>query len=158
MKEHVEEALGDSKIYDAREDAYKTNDKVPFRVSPTPFTLTAEQKREVENIGNDVVSYFKAIDELYNTDSEVHELLNTGKPEMFLVQRPAQYLFVRPDIIITDEGFKICEIETSPFGLALAEVLNNAYRRGGVRDISCRRCPASISAHRYANRGENSVQ
>ncbi len=148
MKERIEEALGDSKIYEAREDAYKTSDKVPFRVSPTPFTLTPEQRREVENMGNDVVAYFKAIDELYKTDSEIHELLNTGKPEMFLVQRPAQYLFVRPDIIITDEGFKICEIETSPFGLALAEILNKAYRRGGVRNISYRRSLATARARR----------
>lgn len=135
MKDRIEQIVGETEIYKARKDEFDTDDKVPFRVSPTPFILTPEQKTEVENIGNDIVAYFKAIDELYRTDSEVQGILNTGKPELFLVQTPTKYLFVRPDIIITPEGFRICEIETSPFGLGLAEVLNRAYRQGGFETL-----------------------
>ena len=64
-------------------------------------------------------------------------MLDTGKPEIFLTDdsRPSRYLFVRPDIIITPQGFTICEVETSPFGLALSEVLNRGYRQEGFETL-----------------------
>ena len=131
MRERIEEIVGDNEIYKARRGEFETGEKIPFEVSPTPLVLTKEQKRELEDVGNDIVAYFGSINELYATDSEIREVLDTGKPEVFLVQKPMKYLFVRPDIIITPEGFRICEIETSPFGLALADILNTAYRKEG---------------------------
>lgn len=135
MRDRIEQIMGDTEIYKARVDEFKTADKVPFRVSPTPFILTPDQKREIENIGTDVVAYFKTINELYSINNEVREILDKGKQDLFLMQKPTKYLFIRPDIIITDEGFRICEIETSPFGLALAEVLNKAYSQGGFETM-----------------------
>lgn len=135
MKDRLEQVIGDTKIYNARRDEFKTTDKVPFRVSPTPLILTPDQKKEVNNIGADIIAYFKIIDELYTTNNEVREILDTGKPDLFLIQGPAKYLFVRPDIIVTNEGFRICEIETSPFGLALAEILNKAYSQEGFETM-----------------------
>ncbi len=135
MRERIEDATGGHNIYEARRGEFETGEKVPFRVSPTPLDLTSDQKKELENIGNDVVAYFKTISELYATDSEIREILDTGKPELFLIQEHVKYLFVRPDIIVTPEGFRICEIETSPFGLALADMLNTAYRQEGFETL-----------------------
>ena len=42
---------------------------------------------------------------------------------------------LKPDLIITPQGFSICEIETSPFGLALAEILNRAYQNQGFETM-----------------------
>ena len=135
MKDRIERIIGNTEIYKGRKDEFKTTDKVPFNVSPTPLVLTPDQKKELETIGVDIVAYFKTIDELYATNDEVREILDKGKPDLFLIQGPTKYLFVRPDIIITDEGFRICEIETSPFGLALAEVLNRAYSQEGFETM-----------------------
>ncbi len=135
MRSRLEAVLGNHSIYKARRDEYDTGQKIPFRVSPTPLQLTAAQRKEVLVIGADVASYFQAVDELYRTDSRVRALLNTGKPEIFLAERPSQYLFVRPDLIVTPKGFAVCEVETSPFGLALAEILNRGYRQEGFETM-----------------------
>lgn len=71
-------------------------------------------------------------------------ILDTGKPQIFVGDNPAHYLFVRPDLIITKGGFAICEIETSPFGLALAEILNQAYQNQGFETLVA---AGSLSEH-----------
>ena len=64
---------------------------------------------------------------MYHKNEAVRLLLDRGKPDRYKNVKDVRYLFLRPDLILTEEGFAICEIETSPFGLALAEVLNDAY-------------------------------
>ncbi len=137
MKEALEACMGDHAIYSARRKEYDTGQKIPFRVSPTPFVLDDVQKKEVMAIGSDVVSYFSAIDILYKTDERAKKVLDTGKPEIVLgdAEKSSEYLFVRPDLIITPHGFSICEIETSPFGLALAEILNKGYQQEGFETM-----------------------
>lgn len=70
--------------------------------------------------------------------------MDTGKPQIFIGDNPAHYLFIRPDLIITEGGFSICEVETSPFGLALAEILNQACQNQGFETIVAR---DSLSGH-----------
>lgn len=122
-------------LYHARVKRYETGNKIPFRVSPNPLELSIPQAKEVREIGRDVACFFQAAFELYQQSSTVREILNLGKPEIFLIDRPLRYLFLRPDLIITEEGFTLCEIETSPFGLALAEALKNAYNFAGYETI-----------------------
>lgn len=136
MRASLESAARGYSIYKARRAEFETNQKIPFRVSPKPFRLTSEQKREIQIIGHDIVDYFQTVNELYQSDvGGVRKILDTGKPQIFLSDKPAQYLFVRPDLIITPQGFSICEIETSPFGLALAEILNKAYQDEGFETV-----------------------
>lgn len=131
MRAHLEAAASGHNIYAARQQKYDTGQQIPFRVSPTPFRLDDHQTAEVTRIGTDIAAYFQAVDSLYRTDDTVRTLLDTGKPEIFLGDTQTDYLFVRPDLIITQPGFSICEVETSPFGLALAEILNRGYRQAG---------------------------
>lgn len=135
MRDRLESIVGDHSIYSARRTEYDTGEKIPFRVSPEPLRLSPEQATEIDAIGKDITCFYLAAEELYRTDESVQELLNTGKPEVFLADHPAQYLFVRPDMIITDRGFAVCEVETSPFGLALAEILNRGYRDAGFETM-----------------------
>lgn len=132
MRSHLEAVLENHNIYTPRRQEYDTGEKIPFRVSPVPLSLSPDQRHEIEAIGADVTSYFLSVDRLYRTDERVHDLLDTGKPPIFLDHNIAtRYLFVRPDLIIGEDGFSVCEIETSPFGLALAELLNRGYRQAG---------------------------
>lgn len=128
----VLEVFGDGyEWYKIRREEYQTGQKIPFRVSPFPLNLSPQEAQELLKIGRDIVEFVDAADELYRTDGELKELLDRGKPNLFKAGRLAHYLFVRPDVIITPGGFSVCEIETSPFGLALAELLNRAYRFAG---------------------------
>lgn len=136
MRGAIEAVAGNHSIYIPRRQEYDTGQKIPFRVSKNPLSLTKEQKLDLQNIGLDVTNYFRAVDEMYSNDvGGVRGILDTGKPQIFLANQPSHYLFVRPDLIITPNGFSICEIETSPFGLALAEILNRTYQNEGFETM-----------------------
>jgi hypothetical protein len=87
-------------------------------------------------MGEEVVHFLSVTDDLYRLREEVSSLLNTGKPQELLTQNNSDYLFVRPDLIVTSEGLKICEIETSPFGLGLSHLLNTGYTQAGFETLS----------------------
>jgi len=89
----------------------------------------------MERLGVELSAFMTAADELYHTDEEAAALLDRGKPEIFRRERAAKQPFIRPDLIITEDGFAVCEIETSPFGLGLAYALNTAYRAEGHETI-----------------------
>lgn len=135
MRETLESVTGDYELYKARRDEFDLGHRIPFRVSPRPLELTKAQAHEVQILGGEVTQYVKAVDELYHEDGELRAMLDTGKPEILLGDTMPEYLFVRPDIIITPNGFTICEIETSPFGLALSEILNRGYIQEGFETV-----------------------
>lgn len=137
MRSQLEAAAGGYTIYTPRRNEFDTHQEIPFRVSPKPLELSASQKKEIETIGSDITSYYLAVDQLYHTNANAQALLDKGKPEIFCGDEiiPTHYLFIRPDIIITPKGFSICEVEVSPFGLALAEMLNRAYRNEGFETM-----------------------
>jgi len=136
MREAIEAVVGNHSIYSARRQEFDTGKKIPFRISPRPLYLSKEQKIDIQNIGSDISCYFHIVDEMYvNNMGGVRNILDTGKPQIFLADQLAHYLFARPDLIITEGGFSICEVETSPFGLALAEILNQAYQNKGFETM-----------------------
>lgn len=136
MRAELESLAGGNQFYSARRAEYDSEDLLPFRVSPTPLSLSAEQREEIDRIGADVLDFIAASDALCKESDEVRQLLNRGKPEIFCdVYRPTNYLFVRPDLIITGSGFTVCEVETSPFGLGLAHLLNDGYQQAGFETV-----------------------
>lgn len=96
---------GGHSIYNVRKEKYKNTDldNINFRVSPTPFKLTREQKRTLEDIGKAICNYMDCCIELYQTNEVVHEILDKGKPKEFQNVQNIQYLFLRPDLILTDK-------------------------------------------------------
>lgn len=132
----VLETLGEGyEWYKIRRTQYDTGEKIPFLVGPQPLYLSSADGKEVERIGKDVVDFMRVADELYHSEVDVKYLLDKGKPKIFQGAGQSRYLFVRPDLLITNQGFSICEIETAPFGLALAELLNRAYRSAGFNTM-----------------------
>ena len=124
-------------IYEIRYKKYQQEEKeskIPFRVSKNPFLLPHELKEEIMNLGIILYSYFNAVISLYNTDNTVKQILDNGKQKCFIGNIP-QYLFLRPDLIITEQGLKICELETSIFGLGLADILNRSYIDSGYETL-----------------------
>lgn len=132
-------AANGHQIYESR----STQDDVPFRVSPNPLRLSQLQINSIKEIGFLVTQYMNAVRNLYFENQTVREILDAGKPEEFKGKNP-RYLFVRPDLILTKDGFKICEIEVSPFGLALSDILTRAYAdQGAIGDPELLRSYAS---------------
>lgn len=135
MREAVRQEVAGYQMYEARRAEYATTDTVPFHVADEPLNLSTEQYAELQRLGTEVAAFVAAADQLYRTDEEAASLLNRGKAEIFHEDRPSRHLFIRPDLVIAEDGFAVCEIETSPFGLGLAYALNNAYRGEGHETI-----------------------
>lgn len=136
MKEALEQNAGSYTWYKARRQEFDTRAKIPFRVSPEPLNLSSAQVEEIKRIGLVTTQYMQAVNELYQTQEPVHALLSRNKPSILLGEKNPRYLFVRPDLIMTPSGFTVCEIETSPFGLALSDLLNRTYRQAGFDTLA----------------------
>lgn len=135
MRKNLERLGEGYEWYRIRRAEYETDQKIPFLVGPEPLYLSGKEGDEVLRIGRDVVDFMEAADELYRSEGEVKDLLDKGKPPFFQGRARPNYLFIRPDLLITKGGFAICEIEISPFGLGLAELLNRAYRLEGFNTM-----------------------
>ncbi len=135
MKEVLEQVADGHQFYYARSPEYASPAALPFRISAEPFYVNGEEAQTIRSIGQEISSFMAATIELYSINDEARELLDRGKPEFFQNGETPDYLFWRPDIIVTAKGFAVCEIETSVFGLALAELLNRGYISAGFETM-----------------------
>ena len=123
-----------------------------MRIKPgaTPRRLTRSSSRqvaEIRKIGQACYDFYRALETLYLRSVEgknllrnrdlvadwVAEYLDRGKPEA-LVQhardkstRGATPMILRPDLLITESGFALTEIDSVPGGIGLTAFLNRLY-------------------------------
>jgi len=118
-----------------------------WRISSEPWSLNAEQVEELSNIGSYCAEFIQALERLYtrswqdrkilrNRDLRVPwvaQYLDLGKPEELIRHarseglRGTQALVVRPDLLITENGFALTEIDNVPGGIGLTAYLNHIY-------------------------------
>lgn len=118
-----------------------------WRYSPEAFPLSKKQVAEIERIGQACYEFYRAIETLYlrsatgkkvlrNCDLYapwVAEYLDRGKPDALIEYarsepvRGSMPLVIRPDLLITDEGFALTEIDSVPGGIGLTAFLNQLY-------------------------------
>ncbi len=110
-----------------------------WRISPEPFHLPPPIAEEIEKLGYRLALFVKACNLLYRLSCDgrrpswIAELLDRGKPpELIAYQRDRAFAnelprVIRPDMILTDEGFVIAELDNVPGGIGLTAWLNEAY-------------------------------
>ena len=118
-----------------------------WRTSPMAFPLDAQQVAEVELIGQACYDFYRAYETLYlrsATDKNllrnrelkapwVAEYLDRGKPTALIEHarskalRGSTPMVVRPDLLMTDNGFALTEIDSVPGGIGLTAFLNRLY-------------------------------
>ena len=115
-----------------------------WRVSPTPFPLGAELVRELEKLGRVLLQFNKAVNRLYRLSLDgkqpgwVAAWLDQGKPaELLAVQRQSALKnewprVIRPDLLLTDNGLTITELDSVPGGIGLTAWLNQTYSQLGT--------------------------
>jgi hypothetical protein len=116
-----------------------------FRISPTPFPLDARLAKELETLGRVLLQFNRAVNLLYRQSvagkqpAWVAGWLDQGKPpELIELQRSGAFKnewprVIRPDILLTDEGITITELDAVPGGIGLAAWLNQTYVELGIR-------------------------
>lgn len=110
-----------------------------WRVSPCPFYLSSDQVQFFINLGPHLLSFYRALNRLYNESvkgiqpSWISKYLDQGKPEV-LVQYSRMKRFrdtlpavIRPDVIPTQDGMVITELDSVPGGIGLTACLSHIY-------------------------------
>jgi hypothetical protein len=111
-----------------------------WRTGPEPFPLTARQAGELRRIGPALAKFLETADAFYHAaDPELaffRAVLDQGKPEWLRrlhdapALRPQLPWVLRPDLLWTEDGFRITEIDGVPGGLGMTDFLNDTY--GGL--------------------------
>jgi len=117
-----------------------------WKVSPTPFPLDRDLANEIESLGRVLLQFYRATNLLYRKSTEgkqpewVARWLDLGKPqELIQLQRSAAFKndvprVIRPDVLLTENGFSITELDSVPGGIGLTGWLNQAYSKIGQRE------------------------
>src|SRR5438093_7400259 len=115
-----------------------------WRVGPEPFALGAELVREFETLGRVLLQFYRAVNLLYRKSVEgkqpewVAQWLDLGKPaELLEIQRSPAFKnevprVIRPDLLLTEHGFSVTELDSVPGGIGLTAWLNQTYSASGA--------------------------
>ncbi len=110
-----------------------------WQVSPAPFPLDARLAEELETLGRVLLQFNRAVNLLYRHSVEgkqpdwVARWLDQGKPASVVeLQRSAAFKnewprIIRPDLLLTEDGFAITELDSVPGGIGLTAWLNQTY-------------------------------
>ncbi len=114
-----------------------------WRVSPQPLALGEELARELETLGRVLLQFYRATNLLYRRSVEgkapawIAELLDQGKPASLIArQRDPSFKsdvprVIRPDVLLTDDGIALSELDSIPGGIGLTHWLNQTYSNLG---------------------------
>ena len=130
------------------ERAHFVRDRVPaeglfmdksWRIAPQPFVLGAAHSELIEKLGLVLHRFNNACNLLYRQSAAgkahkwVAPLLDAGKPpELIALSRHDKVkgqvpAVIRPDLILTDEGFAMSELDSVPGGIGLTAWLGETY-------------------------------
>ena len=110
-----------------------------WRVSPQPFALGPELAQELDTLGRVLLQFYRAVNLLYRKSVEgkqpewIVRWLDQGKPAWLveLQRHPALKnelpRVIRPDILLTEDGFAITELDSVPGGIGLTAWLGGVY-------------------------------
>jgi len=118
-----------------------------WQLSPQAWPLTPEQVRELEQIGAACLEFHQALETLYLRSVAgknllrnkplltpwVADYLDRGKPAELVAHardpknRGAFPTVLRPDLLLTEEGFALTELDSVPGGIGLTAYLNRLY-------------------------------
>src|ERR1700737_4927808 len=108
-------------------------------LSPAAFPIEKQFERELEQLGHRLFVFQRACNQLYQLSVKgkqpawVARYLDAGKPpELIELSRRKEFReilprVIRPDLILTDEGYTIAEIDSVPGGIGLTGWLNQTY-------------------------------
>jgi hypothetical protein len=118
-----------------------------WRVSLAPFPLSPATAKELENLGRVLLQFYRAVNLLYRKSAEgkmpewVAHWLDRGKPEELVTLQRSQAMknelprVIRPDLLITEHGLSVTELDSVPGGIGLTAWLNQVYTQLGAQVI-----------------------
>src|SRR6185436_16967757 len=110
-----------------------------WRVAPAPLSLGASLSKELDGLGRVLLQFYRAVNLLYRKSVEgkqpswVSTWLDQGKPrELIELQRSPALKnevprVIRPDLLLTEQGLSMTELDSVPGGIGLTAWLNRTY-------------------------------
>lgn len=114
-----------------------------WRWSPEPFRLGRAEAARMMALGHPLARFQQTCDQLYRRSAAgklpawLAELLDEGKPEwMVRLQRNQSTMghfprVIRPDLILTETGFAMTELDSVPGGIGVTAWLSRVYQQAG---------------------------
>ena len=114
-----------------------------WRVACCPFALSSEEATFFAQLGPHLLSFYQALNRLYldslkgTQPAWVHEYFDIGKPDDLLslarMNRFKNQLpgVIRPDLIPTNTGMALTELDSVPGGIGLTGSLSRMYAQQG---------------------------
>ena len=109
--------------------------------SPEPFQLSKNQKKVIKRLGRSLHRFQSVSDQLYRLSSEgrrpewIASLLDSGKPDWMIEhqrsseQRDVIPRVIRPDLLLTEDGFAASELDGVPGGIGTLAWLSQTYAK-----------------------------
>lgn len=139
-RDQLEQAFAATTLFEAK----------TWQLSPAAWPLTRGQVTELEQIGAACLHFHQALENLYLRAVAgknllrnkpllapwVADYLDRGKPEALIAhardprQRGVFPTVLRPDLLLTDAGFVMTELDSVPGGIGLTAFLNRLYGGG----------------------------
>jgi len=127
-----------------------------WQLSPRAWKLTPEQFSQLEGIGAACLEFHQALETLYLRSANgknllrnkplltpwVAEYLDRGKPAQLVAHgrdarsRGSFPTVLRPDLLLTEEGFVMTELDSVPGGIGLTAFLNRLYATGSPEPVA----------------------
>ncbi len=119
-------------------------------ITPEPFAIEEKWRTDLERLGHQLLVFQRACNQLYQQSVKgkqpawVARYLDFGKPaELIEFSRRKEFRedlprVIRPDLILTQDGWTIAEIDSVPGGIGLTAWLNQTYADLGVEVIGGR--------------------
>jgi len=116
-------------------------------LSPEAFPIEEKWRRDLERLGHQLFVFQRACNQLYQQSVKgrqpawVARYLDLGKPaELIEFSRRKEFRdalprVIRPDLVLTEEGWTIAEIDSVPGGIGLTAWLNQTYAGLGSNDV-----------------------
>ncbi len=118
-----------------------------WKISPEAWPLSPSQVDHLKQIGQASLEFYKALETLYTRSATGKKILRNrelyapwiadymdrgkpkGLPELSLGKRCKGKLpsVIRPDLLMTDDGFALTELDSVPGGIGLTAYLNQLY-------------------------------
>jgi hypothetical protein len=116
-----------------------------WRVSPDAFVIGRNFAEEIDKLGYRLTRFVRACNQLYRFSVSgrqpgwIAELLDRGKPRALVAFQRGRALalaipkVIRPDLILTEGGYIIAELDNVPGGIGLTAWLDQIYSDNGAQ-------------------------
>ncbi|HNQ89596.1 MAG TPA: hypothetical protein PKM73_13340 [Verrucomicrobiota bacterium] len=110
-----------------------------WRTSPAAFPIDPAVAADLDRLGAVLLRFYQAADRLYRESAAgsrfpwVASVLDRGKPDWLVAMQRTPALrgqvprVIRPDLLLTDTGMALTELDSLPGGIGLTAWLNEVY-------------------------------